>query len=99
MSPLPRILQMRLGQMTAKQFAEHPELNLLAAFVEHTLTNEEREAIVAHLGECADCREQVAIAVKFSGSESEQDARTKRSWWQALLVFFPIDEQRKVASF
>jgi tetratricopeptide (TPR) repeat protein len=85
--------------MTAKQFAEHPELNLLAAFVEHTLTNEEREAIVAHLGECADCREQVAIAVKFSGSESEQDARTKRSWWQALPVFFQIDEQWKVASF
>jgi tetratricopeptide (TPR) repeat protein len=84
--------------MTAKQFAEHPDLNLLAAFVEHTLTNEEREAVVAHVGECADCREQVALAVKVSGSESEQDARTKHSWWQALLVLFQIDEQWKLAS-
>jgi CHAT domain-containing protein len=90
---------MRLEQMTAKQFADHPDLNLLAAFVEHRLTKNEREAVVTHLGECADCRQQIALAIKLSRSESEWGARTKRSHWQALRAFFQIDEQWKRASF
>jgi Photosynthesis system II assembly factor YCF48/Putative zinc-finger len=40
----------------------HPDANLLAAFAEKKLQGREREEVLAHLGECADCREVLALA-------------------------------------
>jgi hypothetical protein len=41
---------------------EHPDANLLAAFAEKRLLPHEREQLLTHLAECADCREIVALA-------------------------------------
>lgn len=41
---------------------EHPDADLLAAFAEKRLLGHEREELLAHLAECADCREVVALA-------------------------------------
>ena len=35
----------------------HPDANLLAAFVEKSLTERERLQVLEHLAACADCRE------------------------------------------
>jgi hypothetical protein len=40
---------------------EHPDANVLAAFAEKRLLAHEREELLAHLAECADCREVVAL--------------------------------------
>jgi Photosynthesis system II assembly factor YCF48/Putative zinc-finger len=41
---------------------EHPDANLLAAFTENRLHGREREELFAHLAECADCRQIVALS-------------------------------------
>src|SRR5579884_1770267 len=40
----------------------HPDANLLSAFAENALLRDERDAVTAHLSECAECRECVALA-------------------------------------
>jgi Photosynthesis system II assembly factor YCF48/Putative zinc-finger len=45
----------------------HPDANLLAAFAEKKLQGQEREEVLAHLGECADCREVLALATPARG--------------------------------
>jgi len=41
---------------------EHPDANLLTAFVEKKLPGQERGDVMAHLAECAECRKVVALA-------------------------------------
>ena len=41
---------------------EHPDANLLAAFAEKRLLPHERKDLLAHLAECPECREVVALA-------------------------------------
>jgi hypothetical protein len=69
MAKIPKIVRSRLAQRTRKEFAAHPDPNLLAAFAEHTLFERERGAVSAHLAECADCRESLALA--FATAESD----------------------------
>lgn len=40
-----------------------PDANLLAAFVEKTLSKRERTEVLDHLSHCADCREVVALTL------------------------------------
>lgn len=47
---------------------EHPDADLLAGFAEGTLLRREREAVLAHLAECAICRDVVAL-----GSTAQPD--------------------------
>lgn len=42
--------------------AAHPSPDVLAAFVEHTLSGGENQRITEHLARCADCREVVFLA-------------------------------------
>jgi hypothetical protein len=46
--------------------SEHPDANLLAAFMEKRLFARERERVLAHLAECADCRELLSLAALSS---------------------------------
>lgn len=41
----------------------HPDANLLSAFAEQTLTEQERTQVLNHLSQCADCREVAAFIV------------------------------------
>jgi hypothetical protein len=61
MEKMPGIVRSRLARKTPEQSA-HPDANLLAAFAERTLLERERAAVIAHLVECVDCRECVALA-------------------------------------
>jgi len=68
MAEMPYIVRSRLARKSSK-YSAHPDANLLAAFAERSLLERERAAVMAHLLECADCRECVALA---SATEEEQ---------------------------
>ena len=63
MAELSKIVQQRLARQASGGNAPHLDANLLAAFAEHALMAREREAVSAHLAQCADCRESVALAM------------------------------------
>jgi hypothetical protein len=69
MEKMPEIVRSRLARKTA-QSSVHPDANLLSAFAEHALPERERAAVVAHLIECADCRESVALALAAAEPEA-----------------------------
>ena len=79
MAELPKIVRSRLAE---QRFADqaHPDANLLAAFAEQTLLERERAAVSAHLAQCAECRESLALA-----SPAQEPAvvsvTTKRHWF------------------
>lgn len=52
--------------------SEHPDANLLAAFAENSLMRHERAAILAHLAECPECRESLAVASRTVNLESSK---------------------------
>ncbi len=62
MAKVPDIVWSRLALKTPPNSAVHPDANLLAAFAEHALLERERVAVLAHLMECADCRQSLALA-------------------------------------
>lgn len=70
MEEMPNIIRSRLARKTSEDSAAHPDANLLAAFSERALQGRERAAVVAHLVECADCRECVALALAMAESEA-----------------------------
>ena len=57
-NPLKRGLQ----QMHAAALA-HPDADLLTAFAEQSLTQREREQLLAHLASCSECRDVVALSL------------------------------------
>jgi hypothetical protein len=61
MDQVPKIVTQRL-QATAKAGA-HPDPNLLTALVEKSLTERERVQVLAHMAQCADCRDIVAASL------------------------------------
>ena len=71
----------------AFQGAHHPDANLLAAFVEKTLTERERTRVLHHLAQCAECREVAAFTLpaEAAGAEAPHEAAGRR--WSPWLVF------------
>jgi len=51
---------------------DHPDANLLAAFVEKTLTDRERTQLLNHLSQCADCREVAALTLPAEEATAER---------------------------
>ena len=74
MSKMPNIVWSRLGRKMPESIAAHPDANLLSAFAEHTLLERERTAVTAHLAECADCREYLAVAFAIQEPEAVANA-------------------------
>ncbi|MBZ5594559.1 MAG: zf-HC2 domain-containing protein [Acidobacteriia bacterium] len=70
MAEWPKIVQQRMARQASAGNAEHPDANLLAAFAERALVERERAAVSAHLAQCADCRESLALAIAAQ-SEAE----------------------------
>jgi len=50
---------------------QHPDANLLAAFLERTLTKRERTQVLSHLAECAECREIAALTLPAEAEAAE----------------------------
>jgi Photosynthesis system II assembly factor YCF48/Putative zinc-finger len=64
MTGLPKIVRDRLGRAAGGATArDHPDANLLAGYVERSLTSRERSVVLGHLAQCAECREQVSAAL------------------------------------
>ncbi len=84
---------MRDESITTNQAANHPEADLLAAFVEKSLAGAERTQIVDHLAGCARCREivflaqQAAPAAEPNAASLPQNAPTRRLW---KLPWLPV---------
>jgi hypothetical protein len=58
----------------------HPEADVLAAYAENTLLQHEREAVIAHLADCADCRQFLALAFPAGAEESEVLPKARIAW-------------------
>jgi hypothetical protein len=75
MAKMPNIVWSRLARKTPGSSAVHLDANLLAAFAEHTLLERERVEVSAHLAECVDCREYLAVAFAMEQPEAPAVAR------------------------
>ncbi len=91
MTGLPKMVRSRLGQARGDTGAvDHPDANLLGGFVEHSLTSRERSLVLHHLAQCAQCREQVSLALpKLEAEVARGGVAAARRWpgwlrWPAL---------------
>ena len=63
----------------------HPDADLLTAFAEQALPIRERNSVLAHLSQCADCREVVLVAApQVEGAVQEIPVRSSWLGWPAL---------------
>ena len=76
MEQLPKIVQQRLHATASA--GVHPDPDLLTAFAERSLHERERTHVLQHLGQCADCRQVVALAMPEMVEPSPTSAPT---WW------------------
>ena len=86
MNKLPNIVRARLSAVEA---GDHPDPDLLTAFAEQALAEEERFKVLAHLSRCSDCREVLAVAMpslSTAALASSIDTARRRSWfhWSAV---------------
>jgi Photosynthesis system II assembly factor YCF48/Putative zinc-finger len=88
MNKLPNIVRARLSAVEA---GDHPDPDLLTAFAEQALAEQERFKVLAHLSRCSDCREVLAVAMPSLSTEalataSSIDSARRRSWfhWPAV---------------
>jgi hypothetical protein len=88
MTGLPKIVRDRLGRAPGGASAvDHPDANLLAGYVERSLTSRERSLVLGHLAQCAECREQVSAALSNSEAQmAPQGTGLGHGWlrWPAL---------------
>jgi hypothetical protein len=70
----------------AFQGAEHPDANLLAAFVEKTLTEKEHTQVLNHLSQCAECREVAAFTLPAEVTVAEAPRRAVWRRWNPWPV-------------
>jgi len=59
---LPKVVISKLMEGQVRGDGSHPDPDLLTAFVERTLPDRERTALLGHLADCSPCREIVALA-------------------------------------
>src|SRR5438445_5951077 len=88
MNKLPNIVRARLSAIEA---GDHPDPDLLTAFAEQALAEQERFKVLAHLSRCSDCREVLAVAMPSLSTAalataSSIDTACRRSWfhWPAV---------------
>jgi hypothetical protein len=81
MAELSKFVKSRLPQQSSGGQADHLDANLLAAFAEQTLLERERTTVSAHLAQCADCREALALASAAQPVAERATAAPKRHWF------------------
>ncbi len=86
MADVPQIVRERLR--TQAVVGEHPDANLLPAFAERALTEQERAQVLDHLSRCAECRQVVALSALPQVEEERRVAAAvaSRSWWRSPVV-------------
>jgi hypothetical protein len=63
--------------------SQHPDANLLAAFVERSLTERERGQVLNHLAQCAGCRELVELTLPAEATPALLEHSPVRPGWRA----------------
>ena len=66
-----RLNQLVSGSLKQQPLGPHPGAETLAAFAENALARPERQQTLAHLAECADCREVIYLAQPDSGTAQD----------------------------
>jgi len=84
MNKFPNIVRARLSALEA---GDHPDPDLLTAFAEQALAEQERSNVLAHLSRCSDCREVLAVAmpslsVVELAAASSIDTALGHSWFR-----------------
>lgn len=84
MGGISNTLRQRLAARPAPQV--HPEADMLAAYVEQALPAAERDQIVLHLADCAECREVAALSLPMQpDTQAAHHLPAGRSlWWIGL---------------
>jgi hypothetical protein len=85
MTEIPKIVRQRL--QTNTNLADHPEPNLLSAFVEQSLAEREQVQVLQHLSQCVNCREIVALSTaQPDGADAVSLAPARVGWlsWPTL---------------
>lgn len=79
----PNIVAQRL--LAAKP-GTHPETDLLAAFTERALTQNEQAEVLNHLARCVECREVVALAIPEQLDQAAAAVPVRSGWlsWPVL---------------
>jgi carboxypeptidase family protein/photosynthesis system II assembly factor YCF48-like protein/putative zinc finger protein len=73
------------GRLKAQSAGPHPGPDLLAAFAENALQNEEREKLLEHVGACSDCRQILYLALPES-AEAQRILSLKPNHRSALAL-------------
>jgi hypothetical protein len=85
MAQIPKIVSQRLQAMA--ELRDHPDPNLLTAFVERSLKSGDRVRVLEHLSACSNCREVVSLwAMQPETSSVVSLAPSASGWlsWPAL---------------
>ncbi len=61
-----QIAKLVSGRLKTQSVGPHPGPDLLAAFAENELQNEEREKLIEHVGACSDCRQILYLSLPES---------------------------------
>jgi hypothetical protein len=69
----------------------HPDTDQLNAFAEHVLPEHERLETLAHLAECADCRQIVFLAqhAQYADDRLLQEVAGRSGWWKNWRILWP----------
>ena len=81
----PKSANTSLGPETFQ--GDHPDANLIAAFVERTLTERERTQVLNHLSQCAECREVGAFTLPAEEPVVEPTHVAVRRRWNPWPFF------------
>jgi len=70
------------------QSGQHPDADQISAFVDHALPAHEEQQMLAHLADCADCRETVALSLPVIES-APAAVKKSRPWLSGFRVLLP----------
>jgi hypothetical protein len=79
MEQLPKIVRERLKAGPGRN---HPDPDLLTAFAEQALPEQERSSVLSHLSRCADCRDVLVLAVPAVTATESLDTARPTPWFQ-----------------
>ena len=84
MAGIPKIVEQKLHAMATME--DHPDANLLGAFVEKSLAQVEQLRVLEHLSRCASCREIVSLTATQPGIASAVSVAPARAGWLSWPV-------------
>src|SRR5581483_10934716 len=88
MPDLPKVVRDRLAGAPAGIASQHPDPDLLTAFVEGAVTGRERDQLLGHLAICGECREITALAAPEAVPDQQLAAAASapRKWWNISML-------------